>query len=158
MKRTNSSPLGWYTVGIAALFFAGFLLLVIFGALTYRNAARGQSGNCDARSLTAYLTTILRANDTEDSAAIYDSDYGTVLSVADGDSGFAFRIYRYGGHLVEEYEESGAELAPDSAQVIGDTEVFSAQWLTDGLIAVQTDAGRALIGVRSSYDGQGGGQ
>ena len=53
MKRTKSSPLGWYTVGIAALFFAGFLLLVIFGALIYRNAARSQSGNCDARSLTA---------------------------------------------------------------------------------------------------------
>ena len=110
MKRTKSSPLGWYTVGIAALFFAGFLLLVIFGALIYRNAARSQSGNCDARSLTAYLTTIARANDSEDSVRIYDSEYGTVLSMADGDSGFAFRIYRYGGHLVEEYEESGAEL------------------------------------------------
>ena len=156
MKRTKSSPLGWYTVGIAALFFAGFLLLVIFGALTYRNAARSQSGNCGARSLTAYLTTIARANDSENSVRIYDSAYGTVLSVADGDSGFAFRIYRYGGHLVEEYEESEAELAPESAQAIGDTEVFSAGWLTDSLFAVQTDAGRALIGVRSPSVGEGG--
>ena len=155
MKRTKSSPLGWYTVGIAALFFAGFLLLVIFGALIYRNAARSQSGNCDARSLTAYLTTIARANDSEDSVRIYDSEYGTVLSMADGDSGFAFRIYRYGGHLVEEYEESGAELVPDSAQVIGETEIFSAEWLTEGLFAVQTDAGRALIGVRSANGGNG---
>ena len=87
---------------------------------------------------------------------IYDSEYGTVLSMADGDSGFAFRIYRYGGHLVEEYEESGADLAPDSAQVIGDTEIFSAQWLTDGLFAVRTDAGRTLIGVRSVNGPNGG--
>ena len=58
---------------------------------------------------------------------------------------------------MEEYEESGAELVPDSAQVIGETEIFSAEWLTDGLFAVQTDAGRALIGVRSSNGGEEGG-
>ena len=155
MKRTERSPLGWYTVGIAALFLTCFFLLVLFGSLTYRNAVRSQSRNYDARSLTAYITTTVRANDSENSVSVYDSPYGTVLSVADGDSGFAFRIYRYDGHLVEEYEESGAELAPDSAQVIGDTEVFSAEWLTDGLFAVRTDAGRALIGVRSSNVGGG---
>ncbi len=155
MKQTKGSPLGWYTVGIVALFFAGFLLLVLFGALTYRNTARSRSDNYDARSLTAYLTTAVRANDSENSVQIGDSAYGTVLSVTDGDSGFAFRIYRYNGHLVEEYEESGAELSPDSAQIIGDTTVFSAEWLTSDLLAVRTDAGRALIGVRSS-DREGG--
>ena len=158
MKQTKGSPLGWYTVGIVALFFAGFFLLVLFGALTYRNTARSQSNNYDARSLTAYLITAVRANDSENSVQIFDSPYGTVLSVTDGDSGFAFRIYRYNGHLVEEYEESGAEIAPDSAQTIGDTEVFSAEWLTSDLLAVRTDAGRALIGVRSSNHEGGNGQ
>ena len=35
MKQTKSSPLGWYTVGIAALFFAGFLLLVALLVSTF---------------------------------------------------------------------------------------------------------------------------
>ena len=155
MKRTERSPLGWYTVGIAALFFAGFLLLVIFGALTYRNAARSQSGNYDARSLTAYITTTVRANDSENSVSVYDSPYGTVLSVADGDSGFAFRIYRYNGSLVEDYEEIGADLMPESAQIIGDTETFYVNRPADNLFAVYTDAGCALIGVRSGHEGEG---
>ena len=37
MNTSRSSPLGLYVIGIAALFLAGFLMLVIFGAQTYRN-------------------------------------------------------------------------------------------------------------------------
>ena len=155
MKRTERSPLGWYTVGIAALFLACFFLLVLFGSLTYRNAVRSQSRNYDARSLTAYITTIVRANDSENSVSVYDSDYGTVLSVADGDSGFAFRIYRYGGSLVEDYEEIGSDLMPDSAQIIGDTEIFDVKRPESDLFEVYTDAGCAMIGVRSAHEGEG---
>ena len=156
MKRTEHSPLGWYTVGIAALFLAGFFLLVLFGSLTYRNTVRSQSRNNDARSLTAYLTTSVRANDSENSVSVYDSPYGTVLSVADGDSGFAFRIYRYGGSLVEDYDRTDADLMPDSAEIIGNTEVFSVEVPSDGLLSVRTDAGRALIAVRSLCEGGAG--
>ena len=153
MKRSERSPLGWYTIGIAALFLAGFFLLVLFGAMTYRGTVRSQNRNYEARLLTAYLTTAVRANDSEGSFRVYDSEYGPVISVDDGDSGYAFRIYRYEGHLVEDYEEGDSALLPDSAQIIVDTETFSVERLADGLYAVRTDAGRALIGLRSSEGG-----
>ncbi len=154
MKRSERSPLGWYTIGIAALFLAGFFLLVLFGALTYRGTVRSQNRNYEARLLTAYLTTAVRANDSEGSFRVYDDPaVGQVISVDDGDSGFAFRIYRYDGHLVEDYEEGDSALLPDSAQIIGETETFSVERLAEGLYAVQTDAGRALIGLRSSEGG-----
>lgn len=152
------SLLSWYTIGIVALFFAGFFMLVVFGALTYRNTARSQYANYDARSLTAYLTTAIRANDSENSVQISECAYGPLLTVADGDSGYAFQIYRYNGNLVEEYKACEAELTPDSAQTICDTEVFSAEWLTDDLLVVHTDAGRAMIGIRSLNSGGNGGQ
>ena len=43
MKRNSKSLMVFYTIGIAALFMAGFLLLVLFGALTYRDTTMGQS-------------------------------------------------------------------------------------------------------------------
>jgi hypothetical protein len=154
LKEKERSPLGWYTIGIAALFLAGFFLLVLFGALTYRNTVRSQRANYDARSLSAYLTTAIRANDSEGSFLVYDDGtYGQVISADDGNSGFAFRIYRCDGKLVEDYAETGAPLNPDAAQTIGETEVFSVRILTDNLCSVETDAGRSLIGLRSGIAG-----
>lgn len=153
MREKERSPLGWYTFGIAALFLAGFFLLVLFGALTYRNTVRSRNANYETRGLSAYLTTAVRANDSENSFRVYDDPaVGQVISVADGDSGFAFRIYRYDGHLVEDYNEADFDLNPEGAQIIGDTETFAVEQAADGLWAVQTDAGRALIGLRSRAD------
>ena len=153
MSEKERSPLGRYTFGIAALFLAGFFLLVLFGALTYRNTVRSRNANYEARALSAYLTTAARANDSENSLRVYDDPaVGQVISVADGDSGFAFRIYRYDGHLVEDYNEADLDLNPNGAQIIGDTQTFAVEAAADGLWAVYTDRGRALIGLRSRTD------
>lgn len=136
-------------IGIATLFLAGFFLLVVFGAQNYRGTAAERSGNMDDRALLAYLSTIARANDRENSLTLRkDSDYGDVLVIADGDSGFAVRLYRADGALVEDYSLADAPLAPESAQHIADTERFE---ITEdgGLISVYTDAGRVLIHQRS---------
>ena len=55
MKREGTSPLGLYTIGIAALFLAGFFLLVVFGAQSYRDTVGGQNRNGEARAELAYL-------------------------------------------------------------------------------------------------------
>ena len=149
MKRTERSPLGYYTIGIAALFLAGFFLLVTYGALTYRNTVRSQSANYRTRTLVSYLTTSLADNNTAGRAGVTESpEYGTVLTVDDGDSGYAFRIYVRDGRLLEDYAAADAPLNPDGAQVIGETASFSALRLSDSLIEVRTDAGRALLGAR----------
>lgn len=148
MKRQSSSPLGLYTVGIAALFLAGFFLLVVFGAQSYRNTVAEQNGNMASRALLSYLSTTVKGYDTRGAVRIEQGEDGTVLHIADGDTGFALRIYRHDGMLLEDYAAADSPLSPESAQAIGATELFEAA-LSDGLLRLQTDAGEVLLHLRS---------
>ena len=146
--------MGVYTIGIAALFLAGFLLLVVFGAQSFRNAVAVQNGNMETRAILSYLATCVKANDTAGAVSVEDTEYGPALIVADGDTGFALRIYRFEGRLVEDFARVGAALAPEEAEVIGATDTFAIEEIGDGLLAADTDEGRVLLYVRS---GEGGG-
>ena len=129
MKKTDSSPLGLYVIGIAALFLAGFLMLVIFGAQTYRNTVGVQNENNDARATLSYLSAAVRSADA--AGAVYVTEVlledGTdtqVLGLADGDTGYMLRIYRHSGNLLEEYAKAEAPLTPSASNVVGETERF----------------------------------
>ena len=99
MKRTERSPLGFYTIGIAALFLAGFFLLVLFGAQTYRNTVSGQTGNNRTRSLLSYFSTCLRSNDAG-GVEVRDTEYGPALVIPDGDTGSNMLLTIQGGERV----------------------------------------------------------
>lgn len=136
-------------VGVAALFLAGFFLLVVFGAQSYRGTVDARSGNMDNRALLAYLSTIAKANDTENAFSLRrDPVMGDVLVIADGESGYATHLYRADGALMEDYCRIGAELSPERSQRIAETGRFEIM-AGDGLITVVTDAGRVLIHLRS---------
>ena len=149
MKDKKTTPLGLYSIGIAALFLLGFFLLVVFGAQNYRNAVTAQHANNDSRVLLSYVSTCLRSCDEAGCVRIAQEDGSSVLVIADGDSGFASRLYLSDGHLVEDYAETDAPLDPEYAEIIGETGVFVVEEVEDGLLAVTTDAGRSLIYVRS---------
>jgi hypothetical protein len=148
-KDKKTSPLGLYSIGIAALFLIGFFLLVVFGAQNYRNAVSAQHANDDSRVLLSYVSTCLKSCDGTDCVEIRQGDGSSVLVIADGDTGFASHLYLLDGHLVEEYSETGAPLDPENAEVIGETGVFLVEEVQDGLLAVTTDAGRSYVYVRS---------
>ena len=63
MKSAKGPSIGLFTIGIAALFLIGFLLLVIFGAQTYRNTVGSQNRNNEARATLSYLSAIAKAGD-----------------------------------------------------------------------------------------------
>lgn len=149
MGQENRSPVTFMTMGIAGFFLAGFFLLVVFGAQTYRGIVQGQTENNHARELLGYLATCARANDSEDALRIETYGDGPMLVIADGTSGYAFRIYRYEGVLVEDYGllDSGAN--PKTAMVIGETEIFWVEERQAGIVAVTTDAGTVLFHTRS---------
>ena len=148
MKRSGSSPMGLYTIGIAALFLAGFFLLVVLGAHAYRNTVRVQTGNNQGRALLNYFATCVSANDSEGAVSVEDSEYGTVLVVRDGDTGYGMRIYRCGDGLVEDYARLDAPLSPDRAMQIGDTSLFSVEEVSGDTLRVTTDAGSILLHIR----------
>ena len=57
MRHHNRSLLGMYTIGIAALFLVGFLLLVVFGAGSYRGTVDAREQHSQQRALLSYIAT-----------------------------------------------------------------------------------------------------
>lgn len=149
LKERQKSPLGLYSIGIAALFLLGFFLLVVFGAQNYRNAVTAQHENNDSRVLLSYVSTCIRGNDQTGCVRIREEDGNTVLVIADEESGYASRLYLSGDDLVEDYAETDAALDPSNAQIIGKTSVFTVEEVQEGLLRVMTDAGTSLICLRS---------
>lgn len=152
MKKNSGSMVTFYTMGVAVLFLAGFFLLVVFGAKTYRAVAAGQEQNNQARALLSYLSACVKAGDRGGAIEIREQGAGDdsqMLVVADGDSGYGIRIYLENGRLLEEY--GPIREAPDSsaAQEIGRTETFRVEELAEGTYAVTTDGGRTLFHVRA---------
>ena len=158
MKSSERSPLGLYTIAIAALFLAGFFALVLFGALTYRNTVEERDLNYGTRGLSSYISTSVMGNDSLDGVTVEDSEYGQVLVLTQKGSGsasYAVRIYRYDGNLVEDFAKSGSPLSPGSAQVIGKCGTFTVTRPSGNLLEITTDAGSVLVNVRSSENGGG---
>lgn len=148
MKKSSGSLLGLYTVGIAVLFLAGFLSLVLFGAKIYRDVAASQAENNDTRALLSYLANCVKSGDREGNISVRDSEYGQVLVIADR-SGYALHIYCSGGQLLEEYSAADAQLNPDRASELGETELFAIETLADNTLRLSTDAGSVLLVLRS---------
>ena len=148
MKQREKDPILLLSIGVVALFLIGFLLLVVFGAKSYRAIVGSQYDCMDSRGLTSYIAASLKANDRQGAVSVEDSDYGQVLVLTDDETGYSLRYYRYGGQLVEDFARSGTPLAPEDAEPIAPTEVFSVERENDDVLYVTTDAGRTLLHIR----------
>lgn len=146
--KQQSFRTGFYTIGIAALFLVGFLLLVLFGARSYQNTVEMQTRNNDTRALLSYVSARVRAGDSAGAIRIANSTYGDLLTIADTD-GYETRIYLYDGALVEEYAAADAPLAPETAQAIGSAHHFSVRTAENQRLFVTTDAGTVCMHLRS---------
>jgi len=141
-------------IGIVGLFLAGFFLLVVFGAKSYGNIVAAQNGNMETRATLSYISTSVKGSDSAGAVEIMDSEYGHVLIINDGDTGFALRIYRCNGELVEDFAASGAGLSPENSQVIGETQVFEVERPCSDMLIVRTDEGRVILRLRSEGSGR----
>ena len=146
MKEKNR--FGLITVGVAALFLAGFFLLVVFGAKSYRAAVDRQSENMHSRSLLSYLSTSVHAYDERGGVLLRESAEGTVLELLEEDTGYSLQIFLHEGTLMEQYALCGAEPKPETAQPIGETDSFLAQ-KTGSLLILSTDSGRTILQLRA---------
>ena len=147
MKRSTRSYLGLYAIGVSALFLAGFFLLVVFGAQTYRGTVSAQAENNKNRALLSYFATCISSNDSGGAVYISDSQYGRVLEIPDGDSGL--RIYCHDGELLETYASLSSALVPKEDVAIGRTDVFEVEMPGEGMLRITTDAGSTLVRLRS---------
>ena len=113
MRHHNRSLLGMYTIGIAALFLVGFLLLVVFGAGSYRGTVDAREQHSQQRALLSYIAT-----------SVQQTELGHVhvesLSAPAGNSGTA---------------------ATDAAGTTGNTDNTEADLDNDGVNAEDAHAG-----------------
>ncbi len=144
MKNGRSST-GFYTMGILALFMAGFLLIVIFGANIYKGTVETQESNNNTRAILSSISSLSKSQDPGRISIVKDDEAGAVLVVEDGDTGYAQKVYRYKGDLVQEYSRTEGDLSPEGAQVIGKTKTFTVEKKGRSMIAVDTDAGQVLL-------------
>lgn len=148
MRAKGSHPQGYYTMGIALLFLVGFLLLVIVGAQSYRQAAAGQAENMEKRSLLSYLSTAVKGHDSAGGVSVRQGEFGPVLVLDEQGSGYALRIYCKDGVLLEDFASLQAPLNPAEALTLGRTARFEAA-LEQGLLRLETDAGSLLLHLHS---------
>lgn len=149
MKQQEKSPLGLYTIGIAALFLGGFMLLVVFGAITYQNTVSYQETNNRTRALLSYFVTSVQSNGK---VTVKEGDNGQELVIADGNTGYGMHIYQYEGNLLEEYKEIHADLNPVNANVIGKTGLFQIEKIEDDALRIYTDAGNIIIHIEEGEE------
>lgn len=152
MKHRNRNSILLLSVGVVILFLTGFLLLVVLGAGSYRGVVDSQYANMDARGLSAYIAASIKATDSRGAIGVTDSAYGQVLTVTDAETGYALRYYLYDGQLVEDFAHADAPLAPEEAQRIAPTEIFSAEYGANGILTVVTDAGCTYLRIHSAEE------
>ena len=153
-KQKSSISNAFYTLGIVTLFIGGFLLLVVFGATSYRNVVLSQESNNHTRELSAYLSLTIQTNKKGKIYTYQEKGIDSkVLVVQDGNSSYAFRIYNYGGNLVEDYGKMDGELYPEDANVLGENSKFVLREVKEGLLAIETDAGITYVAVED-YEGE----
>lgn len=157
MKQRQHRGTTLYPLGIFALFLAGFLLLVLFGADIYEDTVNGQVRNNRNRALLSFISTAVRNGDTAGSIAVQDGPEGDALVLIEqgDDMEYYTKLYCLEGRLLEEYSDQRWEYDPASAEVIGETELFQIDTAGENLLRVTTDAGSTLLHIRC---GGGAGQ
>ncbi len=157
MKQRSQHQLSssFYMLGILTLFLGGFLLLVVFGATSYRTITLSQSENNHVRELQSYLLTTIQSNKLNKmylkEAEEADSE---VLYIEDVDSNYGFRIYNYQGNLVEDYGEMNGKLYPEDANVLGKNSELSFELVNPELLKITTDLGSIYVKVYRFEKGQ----
>ena len=132
-------------MGIVALFMAGFLLIVIFGANIYKDTVESQNDNNNTRAILSSISSLSRSQSPGDIEVADDDTYGQILLVDEEGTDYAQKIYIYDGNLVQELARRDAGVNPDDAQVIGETSKFEIDKKGDEMLIVSTDAGEVMI-------------
>ena len=130
-----------------AVLFLVILLLVVFTARSYQHGVDSQYENDTQRIVCAYVATAVKDHDGGEVTPM-DFDGNPGISIADGETGFAHKIYLADGQLLEEYSRTDMPVNPQTASKIGETSLFEIQYISDNLLEIKTDKGASYVNVR----------
>lgn len=138
-KRRNvqHSMQGVFVFVLLGLFAVMSTLMVLLGAQMYRNTVDHSAANNEDRVLSAYVRSMIRAEDT--SGAMEIGEYGGVKALAmredlDGET-YVTWLYCYDGHMYEWFTSDDGDFRPESGTAICPAQGFEPR-LDNGLLTV----------------------
>ena len=131
------------TITLAVLFLV-IIILVVFGASSYKNSNDKRSGNENSRAILSYVTSAIKdSSGREIRIKKFGDKKGLIIPAEDG--GYVRRIYMNKDKLVEEYAAKESGIKSDDALVIGKVKEFSPDFIGKGLLRIRTDQGTTYV-------------
>ena len=140
---------------VFAILLFGVLAVALFAALigassAYQHIANDSQAANSARLSTSLLSNVVHGNDSVDAVSSMEGPEGRVLVLAEHlDSGtYETRLYLSDGWVVQEYALADAELSPESATRLAQSQTFSFE-AEPSLVRIHCDAGETVVALRS---------
>ena len=129
---------GVFVFVLLGLFALMSTLMVLLGAQMYRSAVSNAHENNARRVLSAYLRSMVRAEDASQSVKIENRDGVTTLALYEDidDETYVTWIYQYDGHIMEQFTDAGYDFDPEDGTPIVAARAMYPE-LKDGLLTVQ---------------------
>ena len=136
-KSVQHSMQGVFVFVLLGLFAVMSTLMVLLGAQMYRNTVDHSTANNEDRVLSAYVRSMIRAEDT--SGAMEIGEYNGVKALAmredlDGET-YVTWLYCYDGNMYEWFTSDDGDFRPESGTAICPAQSFEPS-LENGLLTV----------------------
>ena len=132
------------TVLMVLVLFFVILMLVVFAAVSYQRTVGMQDSADNKRAVLSYVITAAKADQSAE-VSLEDVAGEKAVVIRDEASGYEQRIYHADGKVMENYGLTGNEPDLEESLVIGETDVFEAEYVSDHLIRIRTDYGSSYI-------------
>ena len=129
---------GVFVFVLLGLFALMSTLMVLLGAQMYRSTVANATDNNNQRVLSAYLRSMVRAEDGLGAVRLeeYDGTKAIALYEEIGDSQYVTWIYLYDGQLREQFTSAGYDFDPEDGTPIAEAGRFEPS-LENGLLTVE---------------------
>ena len=134
-RTVQHSMQGVFVFVLLGLFAVMSTLMVLLGAQMYRNTVDHSTANNEDRVLSAYVRSMIRAEDTSDAMVIGEYDGVKTLAMRedlDGET-YVTWLYCYDGHMYEWFTSDDGSFSPESGTAICPAQRFEPR-LEDGLL------------------------
>ena len=136
-KTVQHSMQGVFVFVLLGLFAVMSTLMVLLGAQMYRNTVDRSTANNEDRVLSAYVRSMIRAEDTSGAMEIGEYDGVKALAMREDLDGEAYVtwLYCYEGQMYEWFTSDDGEFRPESGTAISPAQRFEPS-LDNGLLTV----------------------
>ena len=131
---------GVFVFVLLGLFALMSTLMVLLGAQMYRGTVDHSERNNDGRVLSAYVRSMVRAEDARGAVSVEEHGDMTALAMREEIDGedYVTWLYQYEGQLYEQFTDAGRTLTPRGRRRSARRAALSPRW-TAGVLTVDYD-------------------